>query len=124
MKPFLRCLVFIQKVGEKKNTFLKYSGYYDRLVFYNFLSMARKRNNKVMVCWAVISAWANYGRGIGEIVNRRATYLGDYATTKIFLRTVKPLADDMLSSIHVCLSTVNKTAWNLENNQRGHPLEI
>ena len=106
---FFRIFGFHKKAGEKRNTFLKYSGYYDRLVFYNFLLMARQRNNKVMVFWAIISAGANYGRGIGELVNRRTTYLGASATTQTFLRTVKPYADSMLTNIQICLSSVNKT---------------
>ena len=71
----------------------------------------------------MISAGANYGRAIGEIVNRRATYLGASATTKTFLCTVKPLSDNMLSSIAICLSSVDKTVWTLDNNQRVHPLK-
>ena len=85
--------------------------------------MARQRNNKVMICWAMISSGANYGRGIGEIVNRRATYLGASATTQTFLRTVKPFGDSMLKNVAKCLSKVHKTVWTLDNNQRGHPLK-
>ena len=36
---------------------------------------------------------------------------------------VKPLADKILSSIESRLSTVDKTVWTLDNNQRGNPLK-
>ena len=64
----------------------------------------------------MISAGANYGRGIGETVNRRATFLGASATTKAYLRTVQPLADNVLSSIGGTLSTLDKTVWTSDNN--------
>lgn len=85
--------------------------------------MARQQNNKVMICWAIISSGANYGRGIGKIVNRRATYIGASATTQTFLRTVKPSGDSMLQNVAKCLSKVDKTVWTLDNNQIGHPLK-
>ena len=56
--------------------------------------------------WAMISSGANYGRGIGEIVNRRATYLGASTTTKTFIRVVKPFGDDMKNKITLRLSHV------------------
>ena len=74
-----------------------------------------------MVSWVIISSGANYRRRIGKFVNRRAIYLGASTTTKTILRTVKPLSDNMLSIIHKRLSTVDKTVWILDNNQRGHP---
>ena len=79
---FYKMLGFDKKDGKTQNLMVAKSGYYDRLVFYNLLAMARQRNNKVMVSWAMISAGANYGRGIGEIVNRRATFLGASSTTR------------------------------------------
>ena len=66
--------------------------------------------------WAMISAGVNYGRGIGEIVNRRATYLGVSTTTKTFIHAVKPFGDDMINKITSTLSHVNKTVWMLDNN--------
>ena len=62
--------------------------------------------------------------GAGEIVNRRATYLGASTTTQTFLRSVKPYGNAMVESITSTLSHVNKTVWILDNNQRGHPLKF
>ena len=110
-----------KKQGITRNNHLTQSGYYDRQVFYNFLSMSRQKNPQKMINWAIISAGANYGRGLGDMVNRRSTYLGASSTTRSFLRCVKPHADKMLSNIAIRLSHVLKTCWTLDNNQKGHP---
>ena len=91
--------------------------------FHDFLSIARQRRNKIIVHWAIMSAGEHYGRKIGEIVNRRVTYLGVSVTTKTFLRAVQPFSDSMLSIIGTCLSSVDKTVWTIDNNQRGHTLK-
>ena len=117
-------LGFKQKSVMKKNEHLTQSGYYKRQVFYNMLAMSRQKNKNKMKHWAMISAGANYGRGIGEIVNRRATYLGASTTTQTFLRTVRPFGNAMIENITATLSHVNKTVWMLDNNQRGHPLKF
>ena len=74
-----------------------------------------------MMKWAIISAGANYGRGCGDMVNRRSTYLGGSATTRLFMRVVKPHIESMLSTIALNLSGLLKTVWMLDNNQKGHP---
>ena len=71
--------------------------------------------------WTIISAGANYGRGLGEIVNRRATYLGASSCTRTFIRTVKPHADSMIYNITQKLSGMQKSVWMMDNNQKGHP---
>ena len=76
-----------------------------------------------MTSWAMIAAGANYGRGIGDIINRRATFLGASTVTRIFLRKVTPYGKSMKDDITVTLSTVHKTVWTLDNNQLGHPLK-
>ena len=114
-------LGFRKKQGITKNKHLCLSGYYDRQVFYNFLAMSRQKNPQKMINWAIISAGANYGRGLGDMVNRRSTYLGASSTAQSFLRTIKPYADTMLSNIAIRLSQLQKTVWTLDNNQKGHP---
>ena len=89
-KTMYAMLGYNKKVGITKNKHLVETGYYDRQVFYSFLSMSRQRNPHKMMNWAIISACANYGRGCGDMVNRRSTYLGGSATTQSFLRYVKP----------------------------------
>ena len=77
-----------------------------------------------MINWAVVSAGANYGRGSGDMVSRRATYLGASSTIRSFLRFVKPHATDMLDNVQKRLSQLQKTVWTLDNNQKGHPMKF
>ena len=83
--------------------------------------MWRQMNPHKMLHWEIISSGANYGRGLGDMMNRRSTYLGASSTTQTFLRVVKPYADSMLSNIAIRLSGLLKTVWMLDNNQKGHP---
>ena len=121
---FFEILGFKLKSGLTANKHLQQSGYYKRQVFRNMLAMAKQRNPHKIKYWGMISSGANYGRGIGEIVNRRATYLGDSTTTKTFIRTVNPLGDTILAKVNDTLSHYNKTVWMLDNNQREHPLKF
>ena len=84
--------------------------------FYNMLAIAREHNLHKLKYWAVISAGANYGRGNGEIVNRRATYLGASTTTRTFTQSVKSSDDLMIANVTSRLSNVNKILWMLDNN--------
>ena len=106
-----------------RNLLVAKPGYYDRLVFYNFLAMAGQPNNKVMVSCAMILAGANYCRGIGHIVNWRASFLGTSATTKTFLRKVIPYGQSMESNITKTVSFHDKNVWTLDNNQSGNPVK-
>ena len=121
---FFDLLGFKFKSNLTKNKHLTQTGFYKRQVFYNMLAMARQKNPQQMKHWAMISAGANYGRGIGEIVNRRATYLGASTTTQTFIRTVRPFGDAMTANVTKTLEQVDKTVWMLDNNQRGHPLKF
>ena len=85
--------------------------------------MARQRNNKVMTSQAMISAGANYTRGVGDIVNRRATLLGASTILRNFLRKVALYGQLMENNVTNTLSCVDKTVWTLDNNQLGHPLK-
>ena len=77
-KVFFEILGFNQKSALTRNVHLRQSGYYKKQVFYNMLPISRQRNPHKMKHWAMVSSGANYGRGVGEIVSRRATYLGAF----------------------------------------------
>ena len=66
---FYEILGFKLKSRQTKNSHLNKYGYYKRQVFYNMLAMSRQNNPQQMKHWAMASAAANYGRGIGEKVS-------------------------------------------------------
>ena len=86
--------------------------------------MCKQKNPHNMMNWAIISAGANYGRGVGDMVNRRGTYLDVSSTTQSFLRPVKPHAESILSNVYQRLSREQKIVWTLDNNQKGVPNEV
>ena len=88
------------------------------------LAMARQKNPQKMESWAMISQGVNYGRGTGEIVNRRTTYFGTFTTTLTFLRAVRHYGDTMIELVTAALVHCKKTVWILDSNQRGHPLKF
>ena len=93
---FFELLGFKSKSKLTKNLHLQQTGYYNRRGFYNMLAIARQKNPQRMKSWAMILSGANYGRNIGEIVNRRAAYLGASTTTQTFLRAVRHYGDTMI----------------------------
>lgn len=71
----------------------------------------------------MIFSGANCGRGIGEIVNRRATYLGASTTTQTLHGTGKPNNNAMIDTVTKTLRHKHKTVWMLDNSQCGHQLK-
>lgn len=85
----------------------------------HFPSNVEIENHLKMINWAIISAGANYGRGLPDMVNIWSTYLGASSTTRSFLRSIKPHADTTVSNIVTILSQ-HKKIKALYNKQRGH----
>ena len=83
--------------------------------------MSRQKNPQKIINWAIISAGENYGRGLGGMVNRQSTYLGESSTMQSFLRPIKTHVDTMLSNVSNRLSQLQKIVYTLNNNQKGHP---
>lgn len=72
----------------------------------------------------MIWAGTNYGRVVGNVVNRTATYLSASTTTQTYACTVRPYINAMIDDITSTLRHVNKTVWMQDNNQEGHPLKF
>ena len=104
-----------------KNTHLVSTGYYDRMIFFNFLTLTRLRNPQSCIHYAIVSAAALYSKGCGDNIQRRFTYSGVSATVKTFLKRVRPYGDNMLQSAASKLYRSKTTIATLDNNQKGHP---
>jgi len=107
-----------------KNKHLVSTGYYDRMIFYNFLTLSRLRNPQNCIHYAMISAAALYSKGCGDNVQKRFTYSGTSSTVQTFLRHVRPYGDNMLQSAATALYNSNFTVATLDNNQKGNPLKF
>ena len=64
----------------------------------------------------MISVGTNYGRGVRDIFNRRATFLGASTTTRTLLRKVTLYGQPMENNITLTLSCIHKTVWTLDNS--------
>ena len=45
---------------------LKVTGYYDRFLFFQFLSQSRVKNSQNLIRWAIVTTAATYARGLGD----------------------------------------------------------
>ena len=104
-----------------RNSHLVSTGYYDRMIFFNFLTLTRLRNPQSCIHYAIVSAAALYSKGCGDNIQRRFTYSGVSATVKTFLKRVRPYGDNMLQSAASELYKSKVTIATLDNNQKGHP---
>ena len=116
-----RLLGIDRKEGLSKNRHLVSTGYYDRLIFYNFLALSRIRNSQNCINYAIVSAAALYSKGCGDNIQKRSTYSGTSATVKTFLKHVCPYGDNMLQSAASVLYKNKYSVAVLDNNQKGHP---
>ena len=116
-----RILGIDKKERLTKNNHLVTTGYYDRLIFYNFLSLSRLRNPQSCINYAMVSAAALYSKGCGDNIQKRFTYTGASSTVKTFLRHVRPYGENMLISASSLLYKSKVTVATLDNNQKGHP---
>ena len=104
-----------------RNKHLVDTGYYDRMIFYNFLTLTRLRNPQSCINYAIVSAAALYSKGCGDNIQRRFTYSGTSASVKTFLKRVRPYGDKMLEYVSSELYKTKTTVATLDNNQKGHP---
>ena len=116
-----RLLGIDRKERLSKNRHLVSTGYYDRLIFHNFLALSRLRNPQNCINYAMVSAAALYSKGCGDNIQKRSTYSGTSATVKTFLKHVRPYGDNMLESAASVLYQSKYSVAILDNNQKGHP---
>ena len=104
-----------------KNHHLVATGYYDRLIFFNFLTLSQLRNPQSCINYVMVSAAALYSKGCSDNIQSRFTYSGASATVKTFLKNVHLYGDEMLQYSARLLYTSKMTVATLDNNQKGHP---
>ena len=80
-----RILGIDQKQNVTRNLHLVQSGYYDRMIFYNFLSQCRIKCPDNCVSWAIVAAASIYSRGLGDSIQKRATYCGISSSIKTYV---------------------------------------
>jgi hypothetical protein len=115
---------FDLKENQMRQTHLKETGFYDRLVFYQFLSQARIRFNHNCTHWGIVSAAACYGRGGGKVDNAASTFFGHSTTIRTFLNRTKPWREEMEEKIHLLLRDKKKISMLFGQQPEGSSSEI
>ena len=71
-------LEFDKKESLTENKHLVEQGYYDKRIFYQFLSLCRTKNCHNCPHWALISKLADYGRGITDYSHSSNIFFGKF----------------------------------------------
>ena len=75
-----KILRFNKKEGETRNMHLTKSGYYDNILFNQFMSKSRVMNNNILINWVIINSGAIYSQGGYKSLIHRAINCGIFAT--------------------------------------------
>lgn len=105
---------FDTKEGQQQFSHLRNTGYYDRLLFYQFLAQSRVKNPQNLIHWASVTAAATYGKGYGEGSRMNASFFGSSSCVKTLLRIVEPYCTTMLDQIQNLLSKSDRIVATLD----------
>ena len=117
-------LGFDKKEKEKRNDHLKVIGYYDRILFYQYLVLSRLRYSHMFSYWGLINSCSIYGKGGGKGKSQTTSFFGHSVCNSTFMRKTKVWREDLSSSIHMKWKDEPKVLCCLDNNQKGHPLKF
>ena len=108
-----------------KNLHLRNIGYYNKLLFYQFLIQSRVRNPHNCIHWAMVSAAASYARGGSNNsgFTTSSSFFAHSTTIKTFFVKTKLWRENMSHTIKKELSPIKNFMCSLDNNQKGQPLK-
>ena len=112
---------FHKKMDMARNKHLKDLGYYDRLVFYHYLTQERIRFNQILISWGMVTAGSGYAYGDNNTPNQ--TFFGNSTTTATFMRRTKYWRETMDESIYLRLKHKESIVACIDNNQKGFSLK-
>ena len=112
---------FDRRSKMSKNQHLTRSGFYDRLVFFNYLTQARVSCNHSFTFWGMVTTASAYSRG--KQASLTNSFFGNSTTLATFLRHTKQWREEMIDSIKDCLKTENDIVCCIDNNQKGHNIK-
>ena len=122
-KLLSQILTFDKKKKKKKNKHLVDKNYYDLLIFYQFLSLARIRNSQMCVWWALVQSASEYGRGATSYKNSSGIYFGTSVSRSTLFNKLDPLSASMNARVKALLQKKNVFVATLDNNQKGYPIK-
>ena len=103
-----------------KNDALKQTHFYDKKLFYAFLSSSRSKNPQLCTWWGIVAAAAAYGNGASRITqNRIGVALGTSCCVQTFLTKTSPYVMNMNKAITSLLKNKTIIVAAMDNNQKG-----
>ena len=115
---------FSHRMRKIRNVHLLHTGFYDRKIFFEFLSQIRVANNQKLIHWAICQTAAGYAVGSNISTSLSLSYFGATATYKSFLRRTKIPRDSFITNIKQLYQKQLKSCCMLDNNQKGHPIQF
>ena len=117
-------LGFDNKATKSRNQHFVETSYYDRLIFYQYLTQSRIRHNHNFSNWGTVNTCAIYARSNGSRQHSHSSsFFGHTTTLSTFMKETKQLRNDFDSKIHQRLIEEDKIVCCLDNNQKGNPLK-
>ena len=115
---------FSHRMRKIRNVHLLHTGFYDRKIFFEFLSQIRVANNQKLIHWEIFHTAAGYAVGSNISTSLSLSYFGATATYKSFLRRTKIPRDSFITNIKQLYQKQLKSCCMLDNNQKGHPMQF
>ena len=112
---------FDKKIELARNKHLKLSGYYDRIVFYQYLLQTRVRCNHLLTNWGIVNTAAAYARGSSSVGWN--SFFGNSTAFTTLMRRTKDYREQMPSFIYQQLQNEQNLVACIDNNQKGFALK-
>ena len=100
-------LGYNKKVNMHKNKHLIESGYYDRIVFYQYLSQGQVRYNHLFTFWGMATTASAYANGLTR--NDHNSFFGNSTSFNTFMRNTKEWRESMNEAIYIRVKNVYET---------------
>ena len=111
---------FHKKELMQKNKHLALSGFYDRLLFYHYLTFSRIKFNHNFIYWGIINTCSIYGKGLGKNKYQSAAFFGHSTSQNTLMNKTNDFRQNHDSSIHNRLKLEEKVVCCLDHSQKGH----
>ena len=116
-------LQFDKKESLTENKHLVEQGYYDKMIFYQLLSLCRTKNCHNCPHWALTSKLADYGRGITDYSHSSNIFFFNSTSYNHLVTAIQGLSSNTIAARKKRLSKEKILVATMDNNQRGYPIK-
>ena len=113
-----------QKEKKTKNQHLLDQNFYNKSIFYQFLSQSRVMNCPNLCNWACITAIANYARGVTDNRQSSHKYFGSSVSRSTMNRVLEKIKTENSDTFPKLLAKEKIIFTTMDNNQKGFNVKI